>query len=163
MEVLPCFKIYLPICDIFINNRLILTSANDGGKPEGLIFLSSLKFREEMINMASKELSEKALEAVEIAKATGKLRKGTNEVTKAIERSQAKLVVVAQDISPPEIVMHLPLLAKEKGILFVHVPSKEELGAAAGLSVATGSVAIVQEGDAKELIKEIAREAQSAQ
>lgn len=109
--------------------------------------------------MASKEQTERVLEAVEIAKATGKLRKGTNEVTKAIERGQAKLVVVAKDVNPPEIVMHIPLLAKEKGIPFAEVPSKEELGAAAGLGIATGSVAIVQEGDAKELLKEIIKEA----
>ena len=51
--------------------------------------------------------------------------------------------------------MHLPLLSKEKGILFVEVPSKEELGAAAGLNVGTSSIAIVQEGEAKEIIKEI--------
>jgi len=37
----------------------------------------------------------------------------------------------------------------------VQVPSKEELGAAAGIDVPTGSVAIVQEGEAKQLIKEI--------
>ncbi|MBI2574841.1 50S ribosomal protein L7ae [Candidatus Woesearchaeota archaeon] len=114
-----------------------------------------------MINMASKELTEKALQAVEVAKATGKLRKGTNEVTKAIERGQAKLVVIAKDVSPAEIIMHLPLLAKEKNIAYVEVPSKEELGAAAGLTVATGSVAITQEGDAKELLKEIIKEAQA--
>lgn len=105
------------------------------------------------------ESAEKVFEAVEVAKATGKLRKGTNEVTKAIERGQAKLVVIAKDINPPEITMHIPLIAKEKGIPCVEVPSKEELGAAAGLTVGTSSIAIVVEGDAKELIKEIAKEA----
>ena len=109
--------------------------------------------------MTSKDMTERVLEAVEIAKSTGKLRKGTNEVTKSIERGQAKLVVVAKDVNPPEIIMHIPLLAKEKGIPCVEVPSKEELGAAAGLGVATGSVAIVAEGDAKEIIKEISKEA----
>ncbi|MBI4439060.1 50S ribosomal protein L7ae [Candidatus Woesearchaeota archaeon] len=108
--------------------------------------------------MVSKEVSEQALQAVEVAKATGKLRKGTNEVTKAIERGQAKLVVVATDVSPKEIVMHLPLLAKEKGVPCAEVSSKEELGAAAGLGLPTSSVAIVQEGNAKDLIKEIVRE-----
>ncbi|MFH1399520.1 MAG: 50S ribosomal protein L7Ae [Candidatus Woesearchaeota archaeon] len=101
------------------------------------------------------EISEKALEAIEIAKATGKIKKGTNEVTKAIERQVAKLVVVAKDIQPPEVVMHLPLLAKEKNIPFVEVASKEELGAAAGIHVATSAVAVVQEGEAAKLIKEI--------
>jgi large subunit ribosomal protein L7Ae len=102
-----------------------------------------------------KELNEKALQAVETAKATGKIKKGTNEVTKAIERGTAKLVVIAKDVNPPEITMHLPLLAKEKDIPCVTVSSKEELGAAAGMSVAAGSVAIIQEGDAKNIIKEL--------
>jgi large subunit ribosomal protein L7Ae len=101
------------------------------------------------------ETTEKVLEAVEIAKTTGKIKKGTNEVTKAIERGTAKLVVYAKDITPAEIVMHLPLLAKEKGIPCVEVPSKEELGVACGVGVPTASIAIVEEGEAKRNIKEI--------
>ncbi|MCX6707363.1 MAG: ribosomal L7Ae/L30e/S12e/Gadd45 family protein [Candidatus Woesearchaeota archaeon] len=100
---------------------------------------------------------ESAYEAVELAKRTGKIKKGSNEVTKALEKGKAKLVVVAEDISPPEITMHIPLLAKEKGVPFVEVPSKEELGAAAGLGVGTAAVVIVQEGDAKKIIAEISK------
>ena len=102
-----------------------------------------------------KEIVDKVLEAIEVAKATGKIKKGTNEVTKALERGNAKLVAVAKDANPPEIVMHLPLLSKEKGVACVEVPSKEELGASAGLDVPTASVAIVQEGEAKSLVNEI--------
>ena len=54
-----------------------------------------------------------------------------------------------------EVVMHLPLLAKEKGILCIEVPSKEELGAAAGIKVPTGAIAIIAEGEAKNIIKEL--------
>jgi large subunit ribosomal protein L7Ae len=100
-------------------------------------------------------MSEKAYEAVELARKTGKITKGTNEVTKAIEKEKAKLIVYARDVSPPEVVMHLPLLAKEKGIAVVEVPSKDELGAAAGLKVGTASVAIIKEGDAKDLLREL--------
>ena len=99
--------------------------------------------------------ADKALEAIEVARTTGKLRKGSNEVTKAIERGQAKLVVVAQDVTPKEIVMHIPLLAKEKGVLCIEVPSKDNLGASAGLEVGTAAVVIVQEGDAKKTIEEL--------
>ncbi len=102
------------------------------------------------------ELAQKAYEAIEIAKSTGKLKKGSNEVTKALERGTAKLVAVAKDVTPPEVIMHLPILAKEKGVPCVEVPSKEELGAAAGIQVGTAAIAIVTEGDAKSLIKEIA-------
>lgn len=113
--------------------------------------------------MADEGLSNRALEAVEIARTTGKLKKGTNEVTKAIERGTAKLVVIAKDVSPPELTMHLPLLGKEKNIPVIEVPNKEELGVAAGLSVPAVSVAIVQEGEAKSIIKEIAEESKSKQ
>jgi len=102
------------------------------------------------------DLTDKAYEAIETAKATGKLKRGTNEVTKAIEKQQAKLVITAKDVSPPEITMHIPLLCEEKEIPHVQVPSKEELGAASGIEKPTSSVAIVQEGEAKKIIKEIA-------
>lgn len=103
----------------------------------------------------SKEIVEKVYEAIEVARTTGKIRKGSNEATKAIEKGHAKLVAYAKDVSPPEIVMHLPILSEEKGVLCVQVPSKEELGASAGIELGTSAVAIVQEGEAKDLIKEI--------
>lgn len=101
------------------------------------------------------ELQEKVYEAIEVAKATGKLAKGANEVTKALERGTAKLVAFASDVQPPEIVMHLPILSKEKETPCVKVGKKEELGTAAGLHVGTSAIAITQEGDSKKLIKEI--------
>jgi large subunit ribosomal protein L7Ae len=97
----------------------------------------------------------KVLEAIEIARSTGKIKKGSNEATKSLERGDAKLVAFAGDVSPKEIVMHLPLLAKEKGVLCVEIPQKDSLGAAVGLSVGCAAVAVVNEGDAKALIKEL--------
>lgn len=97
-------------------------------------------------------MSEQAYEAVEIANKTGKIKRGTNEVTKVIEKGQAKLVVIAQDVSPKEITMHIPMICKEKKIPCIEVPSREELGAASGMGVATVAVAIVDAGDAKDLI-----------
>lgn len=99
---------------------------------------------------------QKTLEAIEVAKATGKIKKGANEVTKALERGTAKLVAIAKDVNPKEIIMHLPLLAKEKGVPCVEVNTKEELGTAAGVPVGTAAIAIIEAGDAKALIKEIA-------
>ena len=105
------------------------------------------------------EMVEEVLQVVEKARTTGKIRKGTNETTKAVERGQAKLVIIAEDVDPPEIVMHLPVLCEEKGIPYVYVPSKKELGAAAGLQGSAASAAIIEPGEAKkqldELIKKI--------
>jgi large subunit ribosomal protein L7Ae len=102
--------------------------------------------------------AEKIFEAIEIAKKTGKIKQGTNEVTKAVERSNARLVVIAKDANPKEITMHIPMLCKEKNIACVEVPTKDELGAAAGIGRATAAVAVVQEGEAKKIIAEIENE-----
>lgn len=101
--------------------------------------------------------TEKILEAVEAARSTGKIRKGSNETTKAIEKGEAKLVVAASDVNPKEVIMHLPLLCKEKNVPYFEVPRKEELGVAAGLEVGTSAVAVVKEGDAKSLIESLTR------
>ncbi|MEK6939881.1 MAG: ribosomal L7Ae/L30e/S12e/Gadd45 family protein, partial [Nanoarchaeota archaeon] len=70
---------------------------------------------------------------------------------------QAKLVVYAEDVAPKEIVMHLPLLAKEKNVPCFGVSKKDDLGAAAGLAVSTAAVAVVKEGEAKSAIESLAK------
>ena len=102
-----------------------------------------------------KELLDKVYEAIETAKTTGKIKKGTNETTKTIEKGKAKMVVIAKDVTPPEITMHLPLLSEEKKVLCIEVSSKEELGTAAGLELGTAAVAIIQEGNSKKIVKEL--------
>ena len=99
----------------------------------------------------------KILEADEIARTSGKISKGSNETTKAIEKGNAKLVAYAADVTPKEIVMHLPLLCKEKGVPCFEISKKEDLGAAAGLPVATAAVAVTKEGDAKATIEQLAK------
>lgn len=106
----------------------------------------------------SKEMNDKIYEIVEVANATGKIKKGINEVTKAIERQTAKLVVIAKDVNPPEITMHIPLLAEEKEVPCIEVPTKEELGAAAGIEVGTAGIAVIKEGDAKDNLKALLQE-----
>lgn len=94
---------------------------------------------------------------LEKAKRTGKVEKGTNEVTKAIERGSAKLVVYASDVEPKEIVQHLPLLCKEKNIPCKDVDSKQKLGVAVGIPVPSSSVAIVDAGEAEKEIEALKR------
>ena len=101
------------------------------------------------------EIANKAEEALEVAQNTGKVAKGTNEVTKFIERGSASLVVIAEDVDPAEIVAHIPVLAEEKEIPYVYLATKEKVGAAAGLSVGTASACIVDAGDAADLVAEV--------
>ena len=97
------------------------------------------------------------LDEVEGARNGGKIRIGTNETTKAVERSQAKLVVIAEDVQPQEVVMHLPVICDEKNIPYAYVKTKTELGRAAGIDVSTAAIAIADEGDAKKQMEELVR------
>jgi len=104
-----------------------------------------------------KEVADAAYEALQIASQTGQVRKGTNETTKAIERRQAKLVVIAEDVEPPEVVAHLPLLCEEHKIPYIFVPNKAKIGSAIGIDVPAAAACITEIGDAISLVKEISK------
>jgi len=104
-----------------------------------------------------KEVVDAAYEALQLASQTGSVRKGTNETTKAIERAQAKLVVIAEDVDPPEAVAHLPLICDERKILYVFVPNKQKIGSAIGIDVPAAAACIVDVGDAASLVQEISK------
>ena len=102
-----------------------------------------------------KEVVDGVVEALSVAKDSGRIRKGINETTKSIERKAAKLVVIASDVEPEEIVIHIPMLCEEKGIPYVYVPTKVELGKAVGIPVPTSSVAVEDAGGANELLNNV--------
>ncbi|MEO9309387.1 MAG: 50S ribosomal protein L7Ae [Nitrososphaera sp.] len=95
------------------------------------------------------------LEAVRVASQSGKVRKGTNEATKAIERGISKLVVIAEDVEPPEVVAHLPIICEEQNAAYAFVPSKQELGKALGIDVTSAAAAIIDGGDAAHIVEEV--------
>ncbi len=107
---------------------------------------------------APKNIIDKTLDLVELARQTGKVRKGTNEVTKLVERSEAKFVVMAEDVSPEEILAHMPILCKERNVPFSYVPTKVELGKISGLDKPTASVAITDLGNGEEIFKDLSKE-----
>ncbi len=103
-----------------------------------------------------KELSDKAYSLAEMARDGGKIKKGTNEVTKAVERGEALMVIMAEDVEPAEILAHMPALCDDRSVPYVYVPAKIELGSAIGLEKPTASIAITDAGKGKALCDEIA-------
>jgi large subunit ribosomal protein L7Ae len=95
------------------------------------------------------------LEAVRVASQSGKVRKGTNEATKAIERGISKLIVIAEDVEPPEVVAHLPIICEEQNAAYAFVPSKQDLGKALGIDVTSAAAAIIDAGDANHIVEEV--------
>merc|ERR1712057_158033 len=65
------------------------------------------------------------------------VKMGINHVTKLVEEKEAKLVVIAHDVDPIEIVMWLPSLCKARGIPYCIVKSKARLGQLVSKKTAT--------------------------
>jgi len=87
-----------------------------------------------------------------VVEGSGRVKKGTNEVTKAAERGNAKMVIMAEDVNPGELLAHVPMICKEKKIPFIYVNSQEFLAEYSGMASGTRTAAIA--------ILEVGREAQ---
>jgi large subunit ribosomal protein L7Ae len=102
-----------------------------------------------------KEIVDKLASISSIAKDTGRIRKGVNEATKSIESGKALIVVLAEDVDPEELVMHIPLLCEEKGVAIAFFPTKADLGKSVGLNVSCAAVAIEDAGGAKDMLNDV--------
>ncbi|KAL5362823.1 50S ribosomal protein L30e-like protein [Aspergillus floccosus] len=84
--------------------------------------------------VADEALTQNLLDLVQQASHYRQLKKGANEATKTLNRGTSELIILAADTSPLAIVLHLPLLAEDKNVPYVYVPSKLALGRATGVS-----------------------------
>merc|ERR1711890_163991 len=64
-------------------------------------------------------------------KRTIRLQHGVNKVTTLVEKKKAKLVCIANDVDPIELVLFLPALCKKMGVPYCIVKNKARLGIAA--------------------------------
>jgi len=56
------------------------------------------------------------------------LKFGLNHVTTLVEENKAKLVIIAHDVDPIEMMVHLPALCRRKGVPFAFLRGKANLG-----------------------------------
>ena len=103
----------------------------------------------------SNDVVSKTYEALQIVKQSGKVRKGANEVTKSVEQGLATFVVIAGDVEPEEVVVHIPKICEQRKIPYSFVPSKLELGKSIGLNVPCTAVAVESAGTAQHNISDI--------
>ena len=91
------------------------------------------------------DLANKIYDMIDLNK-NGRVKKGSNEVTKSAERGTAQFIILAEDVNPPELLAHIPLICKEKGIPFGYVPSQEFLAKAINMpkDTSAASVAVME-------------------
>ena len=90
-----------------------------------------------------KDVQDSVYELVKlVGSGEGRLKKGSNEVTKAAERGTAQMIVMAENVNPAELLAHIPLICKEKKIPFIYVEDQSYLAEAAGMSSGAKTAAI---------------------
>ena len=104
------------------------------------------------------EFIDASYEAIRLANEVTGIKKGTNEVTKAIARGTAKLLLIAEDVDPPEVVAHLPHICKDKNIPFLYVETKEKLGEISELGVSAATICITDSGEGQKFINDIQKQ-----
>ena len=96
--------------------------------------------------MASKKLTKKLYKMVKKSQEAKKLRRGVREVVKGLRKDMKGVVVLAGDISPIDVISHIPVYCEDKGVPYCFVPSRKELGAACQTRRPT-SVVMVQSAE----------------
>ena len=90
-----------------------------------------------------KDVQDSVYELVKVINnGNGRLKKGSNEVTKAAERGTAQMIVMAENVNPSELLAHIPLICKEKSIPFIYVEDQAYLAEAAGMNSGAKTAAI---------------------
>ena len=93
--------------------------------------------------LANKKLQKKLFKLVSKSTKAKCTKRGVKEAVKAIKKGQKGLVVLAGDISPIDVLSHIPILCEESDIPYIFVRSKSELGTAAGTRRSTCCIQIL--------------------
>ncbi|KAI9018422.1 50S ribosomal protein L30e-like protein [Hyaloraphidium curvatum] len=101
--------------------------------------------------LASKKLTKRLLKVVKKAAKSKNVRRGVKEVVKGLRKGAKGIVVIAGDISPIDVITHVPILCEEADVPYCYVPSKEDLGQAGSTKRPTSCIMVVPaKGEADE-------------
>ncbi|KAK6131820.1 hypothetical protein DH2020_034438 [Rehmannia glutinosa] len=104
--------------------------------------------------LAGEKLCKRTLKLVRRAAEQKCLKRGVKEVVKSIRRGNGGLCVIAGNISPIDVITHVPILCEEANIPYVYVPSKEDLANAGATKRPTCCVLVLAKPTKGELGQE---------
>lgn len=96
--------------------------------------------------LAPKKLNKKVLKTIKKASKAKHVKRGVKEVVKSLRKGEKGLVIIAGDISPPDVISHIPVLCEDSSVPYLFIPSKEDLGSAGATKRPTSCVLIVPGG-----------------
>lgn len=128
-------------------------------------FLLQVKFVSKIAQpLASKKTTKKLHKLVKKASQAKFVRRGVKEVVKALRKGNKGFCIIAGDISPIDVVVHLPIMCEDRRIPYFYVPSKLDLGAAASTKRPTSCILVTPKDSFSEmsLYDKLFKEAQEA-
>uniref|UniRef100_M4C1U3 Ribosomal protein eL8/eL30/eS12/Gadd45 domain-containing protein n=1 Tax=Hyaloperonospora arabidopsidis (strain Emoy2) TaxID=559515 RepID=M4C1U3_HYAAE len=79
--------------------------------------------------LASKKQTKRTYKVLKKATKVKGIRRGVKEVVKSIRKGEKGVCVIAGDISPIDVISHIPTLCEENDIPYIFTPSRVDLGA----------------------------------
>jgi len=109
--------------------------------------------------MASKKLAKRVYKVIKKGmKHKTFVRNGLKDVQSRIRKGERGIVVFAGDVTPVDVMCHLPAVCEEKDIPYVYTPSRQDLGTAMGVKRGSLMVMIREHEDYKDLYDELETE-----
>ena len=111
--------------------------------------------------IADDKLTKKLLKLIKKGMKDKIVKRGVKETVKAVRKGQAGLVIIAADISPIDVLSHLPMLCEDKGVPYMYVRSRAEVGEACKTKRPTSCVLVAKPSSKQEETHEAFKECQS--
>lgn len=119
---------------------------DDDGYEEKIKFISAIAKP-----LASKKTTKRIHKLVKKAAQAKFIRRGVKEVVKAMRKGAKGFCIIAGDISPIDVVTHLPIMCEDRHIPYFYVPSKQDLGAAASTKRPTSCILVTPKDSFSEM------------
>ena len=92
--------------------------------------------------LASDKMNKKLIKLIKKSMKDKLVHRGVKETVKAVRKGTKGLVIIAADISPIDVLSHLPILCEDKNIAYIYVKSRAEIGEACKTKRPTSCVLI---------------------
>ncbi|CAL1279575.1 unnamed protein product [Larinioides sclopetarius] len=129
----------------------------------------TLSYEEQLENVsiiaspiATKKLAKRIYKLIKKASEyKGYLRHGLKDVQACIRKGETGLVVFAGDVTPIEVMCHMPGVCEDKGIDYIYTPSREDLGLAMGVKRSCLMIMVKEHPDYKDMFDDCRKKIKS--
>uniref|UniRef100_A0A224Y000 Putative nucleolar protein nhp2 n=1 Tax=Panstrongylus lignarius TaxID=156445 RepID=A0A224Y000_9HEMI len=151
-------KVHAP--DISGVEESLLNATSENVQKSTISYEDRLNFVNEISQpMAGRKLTKKIYKLIKKASKNREYCKsGLKLVQSSIRKGATGLIILAGDVTPVDVMIHLPAVCEDKDIPYCYVPSKEDIGTAMGVTRGVISVLIIDNPEIQDNFVEVLNE-----